>query len=182
MVRTNWRLGCYRCLSSWRCCTAYQEAGALLSMYTISLRSMEWYVLSTIIDVLSFTVLLALPCNIRRFPSSLHSVWAACFLSSPLPWRGSLFKRYRTGNRCYCVFFALREIREIRTNLYSTGFRKHHMEESGRFHSLFENFYHIDNRSFAYLKGTGFLDNLLESHNTGLFHCNRVYKPLHRVE
>ena len=23
MVRLNWRLGCYRCLSSWQCCTAY---------------------------------------------------------------------------------------------------------------------------------------------------------------
>jgi hypothetical protein len=63
------------------------------------------------------------------------------------------------------LLFELREIREIRTNLYSTGFQE----------TLFENFYHIDSRSFAYLKGTGFLDNLLEIHNTGLL-------PLHRVE
>ena len=77
----------------------------MLSVYTILLRSMEWYVLSTIIDVLSFIVLLVLPSNIRSFPLSLHSVWAACFLSSPMPWRGSLFKRYRTGNRCYWVNF-----------------------------------------------------------------------------
>ena len=74
-------------------------------MYTILLRSMERYVLSTIVDVL----LLLLPCNIRRFPLSLHSVWAACFLSSPMPWCGSLFKRYRTGNRCDWVYFLYRE-------------------------------------------------------------------------
>jgi hypothetical protein len=55
-------------------------------------------------------------------------------------------------------FFVLREIREIRTNLYSTGFRKHHMEEGGRFHSFFDNFYHIDSRGFAYLKGAGFFE------------------------
>ena len=76
-----------------------------MEWYTILLRSMEWYVLSTIIDVLSFIVLLVLPCNIRSFPLSLHSVWAACFLSSPTPWRGTLFKRCRTGNRCYWVYF-----------------------------------------------------------------------------